>query len=225
VTRRSRASQLSAAAAAIATLTVSVVACGPKTPDYSSILATTTTKTTSAAATTTGKPVPFAKYLESIGVTGQPVAPNTLTDLTVSIPTPPGWAPNQNPKDSPSAEIISKGGRYPAAILTVFKLRGDFNPADAIKHANTDAQAFENFTQLDASAADFNGFPSSMIQGSYDLGGTRLHSFNRVVIATGSAPAKQRYLIQLNVTSLADEAVTQSTDIEAIMHGFVVAAK
>lgn len=199
--------------------------CAPKPPDYQSVLVTTTTVASSATATPTGQPVPLGKYLESVGVTGDPVAPQTLTDLTVSIPTPPGWAPNRNPKVPPTAQIISKGGKYPAAILEVFKLHGDFDAADAIKHGNADTQLFENFTQLDASTADFNGFPSSMIQGSYDLGGTRLHSYNRMVIATGSPPAKQRYLIQLTITSLADEAVTQSNDVEAIIRGFVVAAK
>ena len=67
---------------------LAVSACAPKPPDYQSIWTTATNTTT-----TTAKPVPFAKYLEGIGVTGVPVAPNTLTELTVSIPTPPGWAP------------------------------------------------------------------------------------------------------------------------------------
>jgi hypothetical protein len=94
-----------------------------------------------------------------------------------------------------------------------------------IKHGNADAQLFENFKQLDASDKPFNGFPSSMIQGSYDLDGTRLHSLNRIVIPTGSPPAKQRYLVQLTITTLADQAAAESTDIETILHGFVVAAK
>jgi hypothetical protein len=106
-----------------------------------------------------------------------------------------------------------------------FALTGNFDPAQVIKHGNDDAQLFDNFHQLDASGAPFNGFPSSMIQGSYDLDGTRLHSWNRIVIPTGSPPANQRYLVQLTITSLADQAVTQSTDIEAIIRGFVVAAK
>jgi Probable lipoprotein LpqN len=205
-------------------LTVSAVGCAPKPADYQSIWTSASTKATSAAPTT-DKPVPFSKYLESIGVAGDSVAPNTLTDLKVSIPTPPGWKVTNNPKGSPNAEIISKGGQYPAALLQVFRLRGDFNVAEAIKHANGDIQAFENFKQLDASMADFNGFPSSMVQGSYDLGGTRLHSYNRMVIATGSPQANQRYLVQLTITSLADQAVTDSSDIEAIIRGFVVAAK
>ncbi|MBV9350800.1 MAG: LpqN/LpqT family lipoprotein, partial [Mycobacterium sp.] len=51
------------------------------------------------------------------------------------------------------------------------------------------------------------------------------HGFNRIVIATGSPPANQRYLVQLTVTSLAEQAVAESADIEAIIAGFTVAAK
>ena len=207
----------------MAALAASAVGCAPKPPDYQSIW--TTSSTTATTATTTGKPVPFSKYLESIGVTGDQVDPNTLPDLTVSIPTPPGWSPYTNPKISPNTKVISKGGKYPTAMLMVFKLRGDFDPANAIKKGNADAQLLHNFTQLDASNADFNGFPSSMIQGSYDADGMRMHSYNRMIIATGSPPAKQRYLVQLTITSLANEAVAQSSEIETIIRGFVIAAK
>jgi probable lipoprotein LpqN len=207
-----------------ATLSVlSVGACAPKAPDYQSIL--THSSTTTSAATTTEKPVPLSRYLENIGVIGQQVAVGSLPDLNVSIPTPPGWSPFSSPNIAKETVIISKGGKYPTARLVVFKLRGDFDPAQVIKHGNDDAQLFENFKQLDASTANYNGFPSSMIQGSYDLDGTRLHSWNRIVIATGPPPASQRYLVQLTITSLADQAAAQSTDIEAIIHGFVVAAK
>jgi Probable lipoprotein LpqN len=214
------------AAAAVVTLSMillSVVACGPKAPDYQSILSKSST--TSTTTTTTNKPVPLSQYLESIGVTGQQVAPGALPDLTVSIPTPPGWSPHTNPNIAPETVIISKGGKYPTARLVVFRLRGDFDPAQVVTHGNDDAQLFENFRQLDASTANYNGFPSSMIQGSYDLDGTRLHSWNRIVIPTGSPPANQQYLVQLTITGLADQAAAQSTDIEAIIRGFVVAAK
>jgi len=210
------------AAAAVVALSMSAVACGPKQPDYQSILTRSSTTSTTAA---TEKPVPLSQYLESIGVTGQQVAPGALTDLTVSIPTPPGWSPYTNPNIPPETVMISEGRKYPTARLVVFKLRGDFDPAQVVKHGNDDAQLFENFRQLDSSTANYGGFPSSMIQGSYDLDGTRLHSFNRIVIPTGSPPANQRYLVQLTITGLADQAVAQSSDIEAIIRGFVVAAK
>ncbi len=212
-----------AGSAAAVALTLTAVACGPKTPDYQSIWSTTPTTTTTT--TRVAKPVPLSQYLQNIGVTGQQVAPGKLPDLTVSIPTPPGWSAANNPHIAPETVMISKGGKYPTARLVVFLLRGDFDPAQVIQHGNDDAQLFEDFKQLDASTTPYNGFPSSMIQGSYDLDGTRLHSFNRIVIATGSPPAKQRYLVQLTITGLANEAVAQSSDIEAIMRGFVVAAK
>jgi hypothetical protein len=212
-----------AAVAAAVALAVATAGCAPKPPDYQSILSKTPTTTTTTSAT--AKPVPLSQYLQSIGVTGQQVAPASLPDLTVSIPTPPGWAPFSSPNISPQTVMISKGGKFPTARLVVFKLSGDFDPAQVIKHGNDDAQLFENFKQLDASGAPYNGFPSSMIQGSYDLDGMRLHSWNRIVIATGSPPAHQRYLVQLTITSLADQAAAESTDIEAIIHGFVVAAK
>jgi hypothetical protein len=210
-------------AAAVVGLLLTVVACSPpKAPDYQSIL---TKSSTTAAATTTAKPVPLSQYLENIGVNGQQVAPGSLPDLNVSIPTPPGWSPFSNPNIAKETLIISRGGKYPTARLVVFKLRGDFDPAQVVKHGNDDAQLFENFKQLDASTDNYNGFPSSMIQGSYDLDGQRLHSWNRIVIATGSPPANQRYLVQLTITSLANQAAAEASDIEAIIHGFVVAAK
>lgn len=196
--------------------------CAPKPTDYQSVLSKPSTTTTTAAKE---KPVPLSQYLQSIGVTGQPVAPGSLPDLTVSIPTPPGWAPFTSPNINPETLIISQGGKFPTARLVVFKLNGDFDPAQVIKHGNDDAQLFENFKQLDASGAPYNGFPSSMIQGSYDLDGMRLHSWNRIVIPTGSPPAHQRYLVQLTITGFANQAAAQSTDIDAIIHGFVVAAK
>lgn len=210
-------------AASIVALAVAAVGCAPKAPDYQSVLSKTSTTTTT---TPTAKPVPLSQYLQNIGVTGQQVAPGSLPDLTVSIPTPAGWSAFNDPKKiAPETVMISQGGKFPTARLVVFKLSGDFDPAQVIKHGNDDAQLFENFKQLDASTTPYNGFPSSMIQGSYDLDGTRLHSWNRIVIPTGSSPAHQRYLVQLTITSLANQAAAQSTDIEAIIRGFVVAAK
>jgi hypothetical protein len=213
-----------AVASAMALAMGVVVGCGPKSPDFRSVLSTTSSVAVTTT-TTTAKPVPLSKYLESIGVTGAQVAPDELKDLTVTIPTPPDWSRATNPKIAPQTVMLSKGGKFPTARLVVFRMRGDFDAAEVIKHGNDDAQLFENFKQLNISTADYNGFPSSMIEGSYDLEGTRLHSWNRIVIPTGSGPDKQRYLVQLTITSLSSETVTQSNGIEAIIHGFVVAAK
>ena len=208
-------------AAAVLLVTVSPVGCGPKNPDYQSIWTTTASTTP----TPTGTPIPFSQYLESNGVSGEPVAPDKLTDLTVSIPTPPGWQKADKPNIPPTTEMIAKGDGFPNAMLVVFKLGGDVDAAELAKHGNDDARLAENFKQLDASTADFHGFPSSMIEGSYNLDSRRLHTFNRMVIATGSGPNRDRYLVQLAVTSMADQAVADAVDVEAIIHGFTVAAK
>lgn len=211
-----------AAGAATVALAVSAAGCAPKAPDYQSILSKTPTTSTT---TPTAKPVPLSQYLQSIGVTGQPVAPESVPGLTISIPTPQGWAPFTSPNITPQTLIISKGGKFPTARLVVFQLNGDFDPAEVIKHGNDDARLFENFKQLDASGTPYSGFPSSMIQGSYDLDGMRLHSWNRIVIPTGPPPDHKRYLVQLTITSMANQAAAESTDIDAIIRGFVVAAK
>ena len=208
-------------AAALLLLTVLPVACGPKNPDYQSIWSTTTSTT----ATSTGAPVPFSQYLRSSGVSGQPVEPDTLTDLTVSIPTPPGWKRINRPNIPPTTKLIAGADAFPNAMLVVFKLGGEFDAADLVKHGNDDARLAQNFKQLESSNADFHGFPSSMIEGSYNLGDQRLHTINRMVIAHGSGEDADRYLIQLSVTSLADKAVADAVDVEAILHGFTVAAK
>jgi hypothetical protein len=208
--------------AAVALLAL-VTGCGAQTPDYQSIW--TTTPSSNPGPTTTSTPVPISTYLESVGVTGEPIAPDKLTDLTVTLPRPAGWGKYSNPNFAPATEAIAKANTYPTAMVLVFRLNGNFDTAEAIRHGYADAELSQNFTRLNASRDDFHGFPSAMIEGSYDLNNQRLHSYNRIVIATGSAPADQRYLVQLTVTSLANQAVAQSDDVEAVIAGFSVAAK
>jgi hypothetical protein len=209
-------------AATLALLVIAAAGCGAQSADYTTLL----TNTTSAKPTTTGTPVPLSQYLESAGVLGQPVAPDKLTDLTVTMPKPKGWEQYSNPRFAPGTRVIAKGDTYPTAMLLVFKLSGgDFDAKKAIEHGSADAELSDNFKQLNASLDDFKGFPSSMIEGSYDLNGKRMHSYNRVVIATGSPPANQRYLVQFTVTGYADKAAAEAPDMEAIIGGFSVAKK
>jgi hypothetical protein len=208
-------------AAIIMLLVVAAAGCGDKSPDYTSLLTTTTTSTKPSS---TEPPVPIAQYLEGAGVVGQPTAPDKLTDLIVTMPKPKGWEQYSNPRFAPGTRVIAKGDTYPTAMLIVFKLSGgDFDTKKAIEHGNADAELSENFKKLNASLDDWKGFPSSMIEGSYDLNGKRMHSYNRIVIATGAPPANQRYLVQFTVTGYADKAQAEASDIEAIIAGFNVA--
>ena len=210
--------------AAACALAFALAACGTSTPDYSSVYTTPTTTTTTSSASAT--PTPIAQYLDSVGVTGEQVPLNKLTDLTVTMPHPPGWTGYSNSNFSPGTEVIAKKNTYPTAMVMVFRLTGNnFDVADALKHASADAEISKNFTKLNSSNADFDGFPSSMIEGSYDLNDKRLHTYNRVVIPVTPAPRFQRYLVQFTVTTLADQAVPESGDVEAIIKGFAVSVK
>ncbi|WP_414688457.1 LpqN/LpqT family lipoprotein [Mycobacterium sp.] len=216
--------------ATVALATLAATGCGAKTPDYQSVWSTPATTTTS---TSTEPPVPIAQFLEQAGVNGELIAPDKLTDLTVTMPTPPGWHPYANPNLAPGTRAIAKGDTYPMAMLLVFRLTGDFDVAEAIKHGYADAELSQNFKRLNASTDNWKGFPSSMIEGSYDLNGRRMHSYNRIVIPTAApqksnvagqaAPPNQRYLVQFTVTGFAEKAAEEAPDIESIIAGFNVA--
>jgi Probable lipoprotein LpqN len=209
-----------AAGTAAVTALLLVSACGAKTPDYQSIWSTTPTSISSAP-TTTEQPVPFSDYLERLGVQGEPVAPDKMPGVTVTMPYPKGWQRFTDPKSAPGTVVIARNNTYPTATLVAFKLHGSFDVADAIKHANADAEMSQRFTKLNESFADFGGFPSAMIEGSYDnTKGDRLHTYNRIVIPV--TKDFQRYLVQLTVTSRADQAVADADDIQAIIDGFTV---
>jgi hypothetical protein len=216
-------------AAAVALLVLVAAGCGAESPDYHSVWSTSSTK---PAPTTTEAPVPIAKFLEGAGVTGEPVAPQKLSDLTVTMPQPKGWQQYNNPNFAPGTQVIAKGDTYPIAMLVVLKLTGDFDVNEAIKHGYVDAELSQNFKRLNASTDNWHGFPSAMIEGSYDLNGRRMHSYNRIVIPTGApqkpnvagqaAPPNQRYLVQFTVTGYAEKAAEEAPDIEAVIAGFDV---
>lgn len=217
--------RLARGAATVALVAIAIAGCGAKTVDYQSVWSTTSSPTPTA----TEHPVPIATYLEGVGVTGTQVPPDKLTDLTVTLPTPKGWEQYSNSNLAPGTRVIAKGDTYPTAMLIVFRLNGDFDAAEAVKHADGDAKLSANFKQLNASTASWRGFPSSMIEGTYDLNGQRMHSYNRIVIATGApqppAAAGQRYLVQVTVTGYDIKATADAPDIEAIISGFDIATK
>ena len=49
----------------------------------------------------------------------------------------------------------------------VYRLVGDFDPHEAITHGYIDSQQLPAWRTTDASLADFNGSPSSIIEGTY----------------------------------------------------------
>ena len=160
-----------AAVAIVALALIVLVACEPKPPDYQSILATST-RDEQRRPDDRASRSRSSQYLESIGVTGAAGAAGRADRPDRVDPDAAGLVAGRQQPEAAAAhrDHLARAANIPTAMLVVFKLHGDFDAAEAIKHGNADAQSFENFKQLDASTADFNGFPSSMIQGSYDLG-------------------------------------------------------
>jgi len=196
--------------------------CGANTADYSTIGTRTPTTTSADPGETSTRPVPIAEYLNSVGVTGQQVPLDELTDLTVTLPRPPGWTKYANPNFSPGTEAIAKNNTYPTAMVMVFKLSGNFDVAKALEHGDDSAELSKDFKRLNYSTDDFDGFPSAMVEGSYDLEGTRLHTYNRIVIPVTPEPEFQRYLVQFTVTTRADKAAAQAPEVQQVIEGFTV---
>jgi hypothetical protein len=195
---------------------VLVTACDTKPTDYRAIWSST-----SATPTTRAEPVSFTQYLQQQGVDGVGMTPQTLTDLTVSMPHPPGWAVVTDPAQPSAYEIIRKtavAAYQPSAVLLVFKLTGaNFDVNEALKHA---------YDMPGAIQEPFNGMPSARIEATYfDATKQQLHRYNRIVIATGRPPTNQRYLVQFSVATSADPEQEQDPDVLTIIKGFTVAVR
>jgi len=213
-----RACRIIAAALAVV---AAGTACGAHTADYSSVWTTSANSTSATAVSTT--PTPIAQYLAGVGVTGQQIPLDKVTDLTVTLPRPAGWTKYSNPNFSPGTEAVAKNNTYPTAMVMVFKLDGNFDIPAALEHADDDAELSKNFTRLNYSNDDFKGFPSSMIEGSYEHSGTRLHTYNRIVFPVTSK--FDRFLVQFTVTTLAEQAAAAAPDVQKVIEGFSVAVK
>ena len=97
---------------------------------------------------------------------------------------------------------------------------GDFDPREAITHGYIDSQQLANWQSTDASLAEFGGFPSSVIEGTYRQNDMILNTSRRHVIAT---TGPDRYLVTLSVTTAANQAVAAANATDAIVNGFRVA--
>ncbi len=107
-------------------------------------------------------------------------------------------------------------------MLMVSAAPGDPGYRRSVKHGTADARLSIIFTELD-STADFNGLPSLDDQGSYDLHGRRPHTWNRSSSQTGAPPASATWCS--SPSRVSQRGPSSLPDIEAIIAGFVVAAK
>jgi Probable lipoprotein LpqN len=165
------------------------------------------------------------EYLQAKGVRLEPQKPQNFKALDITLPVPPRWTQVPDPNVPDAFAVIAD--RQGASIYTsnaqvvVYRLVGDFDPREAITHGFLDSQQLPAWQTTNASIADFGGFPSSIIEGTYRDGDMLLNTSRRHVIATSG---HDKYLVSLAVTTDRSVAVADAPATDAIVNGFRVTA-
>jgi hypothetical protein len=153
----------------------------------------------------------------------EPQQAQNFSALDITLPMPPGWTRVPDP-NVPDAFVVTANRRSSSlytsnAQLVVYRLIGDFDPKEAITHGYLDSAQRPVWRCTNASLADFNGSPSSIIEGTYRENEMTLNTSRRHVIVS-SGPDK--YLVSLAVTTDAATAVAEAPATDAIVNGFRV---
>src|SRR5271155_766709 len=163
------------------------------------------------------------EFFASKSVKLEPQQAKDFKALDLTLPMPQGWTQVPDP-NVPDAFVVTANRRSsslytPNAQLVVYRLVGDFDPKEAITHGYIDSQQLPAWRTTNASLADFNGSPSSIIEGTYRQNEMTLNTSRRNVIVT-SGPDK--YLASLAVTTDATQAVAEAPSTDVIINGFRV---
>jgi hypothetical protein len=162
-------------------------------------------------------------YFGAKNVQMEPQKAQNFSALDITLPMPPGWTqvPDPNVAD---AFVVTANRRSPSlytsnAQLVVYRLVGDFDPKEAITHGYLDSAQLPGWRTTNASLTDFNGSPSSIIEGTYRENEMTLNTSRRhVIVASGP----DKYLVSLAVTTDAATAVAEAPAADAIVNGFRV---
>jgi hypothetical protein len=163
------------------------------------------------------------EYLQAKGVRLEPQKPQGFKALDITLPVPPRWTQVPDPNVPDAFAVIAD--RQGSSIYTsnaqvvVYKLVGNFNPKEAITHGYVDSQKLLAWQTTNASMADFGGFPSSIIEGTYRDGDMTLNTSRRNLIATSG---HDKYLVSFAVTTDRAVAVADAPATDAIVNGFRV---
>jgi hypothetical protein len=162
-------------------------------------------------------------YFGSKNVKLEPQQAQNFKALDINLPMPNGWTQIPDP-NVPDAFLVTANRRSNSlytsnAQLVVYRLVGDFDPKEAITHGYIDSQQLPAWRNTNASLADFNGSPSSIIEGTYRQNEMTLNTSRRHVIVS-SGPDK--YLVSLAVTTDATQAVAEAPSTDGIINGFRV---
>jgi hypothetical protein len=168
---------------------------------------------------------PLTDYFKSRNVALEPQRAQGFQAFNITLPIPPGWSQVPDPNVPDAFAVIANRNSpdlyTPNAQVVIYKLVGNFDPKEAITHGFIDSQSLPAWQSTDASLADFGGFPSSIIEGTYRQNNMTLNTSRRHVIATSGPDS---YLVSLSVTYAATtQGATGAADAtDAIVNGFSV---
>lgn len=160
-------------------------------------------------------------FFNGKGVKMEPQKAAGFTALDLVLPMPQGWTQVPDP-NVPDAFVVIANRRSPSlytpnAQLVVYRLVGDFDPHEAISHGFIDSEQLPAWRTTDASLIDYNGSPSSLIEGTYRQNEMTLNTSRRHVIVK-SGP--DNYLVSLAVTTEAGGGVGEAQATDGIVNGF-----
>lgn len=162
-------------------------------------------------------------YFAAKKVQLEPQQAEGFTALNITLPMPAGWThvPDPNVPDAFAVIADRRGGSLytPNAQVVVYRLTGQFDPSEAITHGFVDSQTLMAWQTTNASLDNFNGFPSSVIEGTYRDGDLTLNTSRRHVIVPVDDAA---YLVSLTVTTGAGRAIGTAPATDGIVNGFRV---
>src|SRR6476659_5725809 len=168
----------------------------------------------------------LADFFKEKGVKAEPQNSRDFKALNIVLPMPKGWSqvPDPNVPDAFAgiADRVGGNGLYSTnAQVKVYKLIGDFDPKEAISHGFIESQQLPAWRATDGSLADFGGWPSSVIEGTYRENSMTLNTSRRNVIVTAGP---DKYLVSLAVTTSVDQVVASADATDALVNGFKVSA-
>ncbi|OBF62415.1 hypothetical protein A5753_15935 [Mycobacterium sp. 852002-51971_SCH5477799-a] len=186
--------------------------------------------TTAPAGVPPAAPVPATsgtihEFLQSKGVKLEAQKPQGFNALDITLPVPARWTQVPDPNVPDAFAVIAD--RHGSSIyssnaqVVVYKLVGAFDPKEAITHGYVDSQKLLAWQPTNASMADFGGFPSSVVEGTYRDGDLTLNTSRRHIIATSG---HDKYLVSLSVTTDRAVSVADAPATDAIVNGFRVSA-
>ncbi|MEB3033958.1 LpqN/LpqT family lipoprotein [[Mycobacterium] nativiensis] len=162
-------------------------------------------------------------YFAAKKVQLEPQQATGFTAFNITLPMPAGWShvPDPNVPDAFAVIADRRGGSLytPNAQVVVYRLVGQFDPKEAITHGFVDSQQMMAWQTTNASLAEFNGFPSSVIEGTYRDADMTLNTSRRHVIVPADGSS---YLVSLTVTTGAGRAVGNAPATDGIINGFHV---